>query len=63
MYKSSHKDMFTDFRERRRERERNTDVRKKHPSVASYMYPDQGSNPQPAKPPGQGSMILFLNYV
>ena len=35
------------FREgdRGREGEGNTDGRQKHPSVTSYMYPDQGQNP------------------
>ena len=38
--------MFTDFRKRGKERERNTDVREKHLLVASSTHPQQGSNPQ-----------------
>ena len=36
--------MCTDFRER--ERDRNIDVREKHPLVTSHMHPNRGSNPQ-----------------
>ena len=32
---------------RERERERDIDVREKHPSIASHMCPDQGLNAQP----------------
>ena len=45
--------MFIDFRERRRERERKTDVdvREKHLSVASHTCPDQGLNLKPRHVP------------
>ena len=37
--------MFVDFRERGRERERNTDVREKRQLVASCMRPEVGVEP------------------
>ena len=43
---SSPKDIFIEFSEIEREGG-NVYVREKHPSVASYVCPDQGSNPQP----------------
>ena len=38
MFKSSPEDMIIDFRERKKERERNTNMREKHQSVASYIH-------------------------
>ena len=48
--------MFTDFRERRKEgeRQRKIHVREKHQSVASCMHPNLGLNPQPRRVPCLG---------
>ena len=61
--------MFTDFRDRGRERERekNRDVGEKHRLVAFRICPNWGLNPQhfdvwddqPTEPLGQGSHSFF----
>ena len=50
LFLSSAKDTLIDFRERgrKRERERNIDVREKHASVASRTTPDWKSHPRPS---------------
>ena len=56
--------MFIDFRERKRETEKNIDVREKHQLAASYLHLtgdwtrnllEYRAMLQPTKPPGQGS--------
>ena len=48
-------------RERKRKGEREIDVREKHQSIASYMYPDWGLNLQPRYVPWQRiKTITFL---
>ena len=46
--------LFSERREgREKDKERNIDVREKHQSIASPMYPNQGPNPQPMPVPDQ----------
>ena len=52
-FKSLPEDMFIDFKERGREREKegNIDVKEKHQFVASHRCLNQGSNQQPRHVP------------
>ena len=69
-FKSSPENMFIDFRERGRGKERNTDVKEKHWSVASCIHPDWGPNPQhsgvwddtPNNPARDASLFLECFY-